>query len=666
MLKRITSFSFRLLLTVTVMVYLFSCTHNSITPKLEYVDSLISNNLISEALEQLNGISFDLLNKENQAYYTILLTMAKYKNYDEIVSDSTINQSVEYYRNHNNQEMLMKALIAKGCSDEIIGNLDEAVECYHEAEDLSTNTDSFSLAYSKLRLGVLYQSQVIGTNTIALQKFKEALPIFKDLGDKHYEIVCLSSIGGIYRNIEEKHDSAVIYLKDAIELAKEQNDQYHIFANLYTLSEYYLVREQNYQLAKDYAIQAITLNPAIIDHPRAHYRLSTSYLLLGQSDSALYYLNRAPKSTGAMDSIIYYELLSKIEHYYNKNEGESKYFLELAHSIADSLTINGLNNQLLAIEKKYDLQKEELKNVSLRSKLKGAWLTVALMVLAALALFHFLWRYRSKLIIKENEYDLLKLDLNSSLLNLEQLRVTISNYKNEIKEAEDGYRAELAQQEAMVSGLTSEIADMRSMLNDKEKALKETETGYQRRLAEQEEVVSNLSGEITDVKTSLIEKEQERIKLSEKISALEAKKKQSDEIKAILDGQIKVVHELIQSSHELNAEKFAKKFRSLMSMPENPRIANYWSNLQVLTNDLYNNILEDAIKMSNGKLNANDINLISLLCCGYTRSVIMICMKYDHIGTISNKKYKIAKKMGIPSLDEFIRPYQEEYEKSLK
>ena len=319
--------------------------------------------------------------------------------------------------------------------------------------------------------------------------------------------------------------------------------------------------------------------------------------------------------------------------------------------MSDSILIGSLNDKLLTIEKKYDLQQKELKNISLRSKLRGAWLTIALVLLASLTLFHFFWRYRNRLKIKENEYELLKSDLNSSLLSLEQMEVSIDNYKNELKEAEDAYRAELAQQVALVSSLSGEIAHVKTSLQEKEQELKETETGYQKKLAQQEELVSNLTGEITDAKSTLKSKEQERLQLNEKIAALQAKKEQSDEIRAILDGQIKVVHELIQSSHELNSEKFVNKFKSLMSMPESPRIATYWSNLQVLTNDLYNNILEDAIRMGKGKLRESDINFIALLCCGYS---------------ISNKKKKIAVKMGIPSLDEFIRPYQEEYEKSLK
>ena len=263
----------------------------------------------------------------------------------------------------------------------------------------------------------------------------------------------------------------------------------------------------------------------------------------------------------------------------------------------------------------------------MRSELKGAWLTVALALLAALALIHFLWRYRNRLRTKENEYELLKSDLDTSLTSLEQMRLTINNYEEELRETGEGYRTELARQEALVS---------------------------------------DMAGEIATVKSSLQEKEHERVQLKDRIAALEAKKAQSDEIKAILDGQIKVVHELIQSSHELDEERFAKKFASLMSVPENPRAATYWSNLQVLTNDLYGNILEDAIRQGKGRLRESDVNFIALLCCGYSRTAVMICMRFNNVVTISNKKKKIARKMGVTSLDEFIRPYQEEYQKSLK
>ena len=488
--------------------------------------------------------------------------------------------------------------------------------------------DIANKAYAKLRLGVIYQGYAVGAKKIALEKYFEALQLYRLLPDRHYELLCLTNIGAIYRDFkeEEKQDSALYYIDSAIDLAQKQNEVFFIFSNLYHKAEFYELFKQDYLNAKNFAVQAIRIGGREIDHPRAHYCAAKSYIKLGQIDSALYYLNRSPESASANDSIMYYNLLADISRFRNDNESWLNYH-DKAHAMADSILIGSLNAKLLTIEKKYDLQKEELKNVTLRSELKGAWLTVALALLAALALIHFLWRYRNRLRTKENEYELLKSDLDTSLTSLEQMRLTINNYEEELRETGEGYRTELARQEALVS---------------------------------------DMAGEIATVKSSLQEKEHERVQLKDRIAALEAKKAQSDEIKAILDGQIKVVHELIQSSHELDEERFAKKFASLMSVPESPRAATYWSNLQVLTNDLYGNILEDAIRQGKGRLRESDVNFIALLCCGYSRTAVMICMRFNNVVTISNKKKKIARKMGVTSLDEFIRPYQEEYQKSLK
>lgn len=592
------------------------------------IDSLLLRNDYTEALKMIGNIDPASLDEEGRALYALLLTEAKYKNYDPITSDSLISQAVRYYRGSNDREKATRSLLYQGCVYEVLGDPEKAVDCYNMADESADRQDIANKAYAKLRLGALYHGYVVGAKRIAVEKYFEALQLYRLLSDKHYELLCLTNIGAIYRDSKEKEkqDSALYYIDSAIDLAQNQNEAYFIFTNLYHKAEFYELFKQDYLNAKNFAVQAIRIGGREIDHPRAHYCAAKSYIKLGQIDSALYYLNRSPESASANDSIMYYNLLADISRFRNDNESWLNYH-DKAHAMADSILIGSLNAKLLTIEKKYDLQKEELKNVTLRSELKGAWLTVALALLAALALIHFLWRYRNRLRTKENEYELLKSDLDTSLTSLEQMRLTINNYEEELKETGEGYRTELARQEALVS---------------------------------------DMAGEIATVKSSLQEKEHERVQLKDRIAALEAKKAQSDEIKAILDGQIKVVHELIQSSHELDEERFAKKFASLMSVPENPRAATYWSNLQVLTNDLYGNILEDAISLGKGKLRESDVNFIALLCCGYSRTAVMICMRFNNVVTISNKKKKIARKMGITSLDEFIRPYQEEYQKSLK
>ena len=550
------------------------CHHGStIMQELSRIDTMVYHQQEREALPLLQQMNTEQFSKEERAYYAVLLSMALYKNYIPCTGDSAINEAVNYFRHSGDDLKYLKALVAQGCVNEDMGNLEKAVDSYHQAEGLPLSTDSSMIAYAKVRLGTLYQSQVIGTNTIALQKYKEALPLYKALGDKHFEQVCLSSIGGIYRNIDEKHDSAVIYLEDAIKLAQEEGDQYSVFANQYILSEYYLVREQNYQLSKKYGLQAISANPAIFDHPRAHYRLASSYLFLGQPDSAVYYLDRAPIAKTAIDSVVYYELMSELEHRYRKNEEKLKNYIQLAHGIADSLTINSLNHRLLEVEKKYDVQLAELNRVKNDSQLRGTLLLAALMALALLTLAFLAWRYRNQLKMRQNEIEMLKADLNGSLESLEQMQKRLDTREQSLL-ADDG------------------------------------------------------------------------------------KKAQNDELRMIINQQIDAVHQLMSWSYQYDSDKFAAKFREMMTLGGMGDDSNYWSNLQALVNDLHDNVLVKAQKEAGGTLNDSELNMLALYCCGFSRTVVMVTMGYKNVGTVYNKKLQIAKKLHVADLDDFLKTIQ--------
>lgn len=561
--------NFIIILAATASFLLMAgCRHNSATmQELSRIDTMVYHQQEREALPLLQQMNSGQFSNEERAYHAVLLSMALYKNYIPCTSDSAINDAVSYFRRSGNDLKYLKALVAQGCVNEDMDNLEKAVDSYHQAEGLPLNTDTSMIAYAKLRLGTLYQSQVIGDNTIALQKYHEALPLFKALGDKHFEQVCLSSIGGIYRNIDEKHDSAVFCIKNAIKLAQEEGDLYNIFANQYILSEYYLVREQNYQLSKKFALEAISANPAIIDHPRAHYRLASSYLFLGQPDSALYYLDKAPVAKTAMDSIVYFELLSELEHRYRKNEEKSKGYMQLAHGIADSLTINSLNHRLLEVEKKYDVQLATLNRVKSEARFKETLLLAVLLALALLALALLVWRYHNQLKMRKSEIEMLKADLSGSLKSLEQMQKHLDTREH----------------------------------ND------------------------------------------------------EGKKVQNDELRTIINQQIEAVHQLMSWSYQYDSDKFAAKFREMMTLGGMGDDSNYWSNLQALVNDLHDNVLIKAQKEAGGTLNDSELNMLALYCCGFSRTVVMVTMGYKNVGTVYNKKLQIAKKLHVADLYDFLR-----------
>ena len=158
----------------------------------------------------------------------------------------------------------------------------------------------------------------------------------------------------------------------------------------------------------------------------------------------------------------------------------------------------------------------------------------------------------------------------------------------------------------------------------------------------------------SDLDQSITSLEQMQTMLSER----ESSKQQSDELKGIVDSQIQVVHQLLQWSYECNETTFAKRFNKLMTMRGPDEVgASYWDNLQALANELYDNVLVKAQEAAGGTLRDDEINMIALQCHGFSRTVIMMCMHYTNLRTVSNKRTQIAHKLNVATLDEFLLPY---------
>ena len=131
-------------------------------------------------------------------------------------------------------------------------------------------------------------------------------------------------------------------------------------------------------------------------------------------------------------------------------------------------------------------------------------------------------------------------------------------------------------------------------------------------------------------------------------------------MRSIVDNQIQVIRQLLELSYQHNEATFVRKFSEVMTLPAEGTIPtdSYWSNLYSLTNDLHRNVLVEAQRMADGTLSENEMNFLALYCYGFSRTVIMICMKYKSLGTVSNKKIQIARKLGVANLDDFVINYR--------
>ena len=584
---------FYMLAAISFAAIWSGCDNDVDNRQLVDIDTLLVQNQAEDALLMLNAINTSLYNNKDRAYYDLLMAQANYDCGVAANNDSDIDGTVKYFVAHNDKEKQARALLYQGYINAELGNLDKAVTCLRQAEDLAIDNNLRTRALAKMMMAELYQSQGIGAQTLGAGKYREALDLFSALDDKPNQIICLSELGALYRINKEKQDSAIFYINAAISLAMQEIKPQYVVANLLSRAEYHASRG-DYQAAKDDAVEAISWKGKwkgkLKMHPRIHYTAASAYLHLGRLDSARYYMQQAPEMATAADSIMHYQLLADFARCEGKVDDAIKY-LNMTHNLADSVAMNSMNDKLLEVEKKYDSQQVALEKALLGSRLKGTLLGLALLLLTALALAFLVWRYRNRLKIQQTEYELQKADLDQSIASLQHMQETINDYEQDLKDAQAEYLGNEA-------------------------------------------------------------------RMSDAIADLEAKKQQSDELRAIVDKQMQVVHQLLQWSYECNETTFAKRFNKLMTMRGPDEVgASYWDNLQSLANDLYDNVLVKAQKAAGGTLREDEINLIALLCHGFSRTVIMICMRYRNLRTVSNKKIQIAHKLNVNSLDEFLQPF---------
>ena len=333
------------------------------------IDTLLAQNQAENALLMLNAINTSSYNNKDRAYYDLLTTQANHDCRIAATNDSDINGAVKYFMVHNDKEKHARALLYQGYINAELGNLDKAVTCLRQAEDLAIDSDLKTRALAKMKMGELYQSQVIGAKTLGASKYREALDLFNVLDDKPNQIICLSELGGLYRINKEKQDSAISYINAAIDLAIREIKPKYVVANLFSRAEYHASRG-DYRGAKDDAVEALSWKGKLKIHPRIHYTAASAYLHLGRLDSARYYMQHAPEMLTVADSIMHYQLLADFARCEGKVDDAINY-LNMTHNLADSVTMSSMNDKLLEVEKKYDSQQAALEKALLNSRLRG-------------------------------------------------------------------------------------------------------------------------------------------------------------------------------------------------------------------------------------------------------------------------------------------------------
>ena len=239
------------------------------------------------ALLTLRQIDATSLNRHNTALYALLLTQAQYKNDITATSDSLINIALDYFSDGKRH---IECLIYKGAVLQELGEEQEAIDYLKKAEAATSPTDNEMLGYINMRLGNIYMNSYIENNE-DIAKYKKALHHYKLSGNKKYQLACLGTVGALYR--AENMDSAYYYINAAIKLAEELGNSERIAYHKGLLVRAYITDSLIYK-AKNAATCLMAEYPEYCDNDLL-LDASRIYAMLGNRDSAFFYLQKASK-----------------------------------------------------------------------------------------------------------------------------------------------------------------------------------------------------------------------------------------------------------------------------------------------------------------------------------------------------------------------------------
>ena len=289
-----------------------------------------------------------------RARHALLLVQARYKCYVTEPADSGLMEIARnYYADHHSSsqdhERYTRALIYSGAVAEELGHPQQAMQYYLEAEDTADPNDHFNLGYVNLRIAEIYQSEYT-TDSTDLVRYKQALPYFRKVGNIHYQTVCLTGIGGLYRT--HNNDSALHYLQQAVAFSKEHGLTYYYYKALDKLCGlYYLTNE--FEKAKDIATQIYRENQDVYSGTQYLTFGILAFAKLGLSDSAEYYLRQLPNPQSLVDSVEWFDAFAEVCRAKGDYRNYSTFALK-KDSIAEVMILKSCQTQLKDAEGKYN------------------------------------------------------------------------------------------------------------------------------------------------------------------------------------------------------------------------------------------------------------------------------------------------------------------------
>lgn len=384
-------------LLITLLPLFHSCRqdYHVSNPILLLADSLMQSHPDS-ALHLLEGIDAPReMKKADRAFFALLLTQARYKNYILLEDDSLIRVAVDYYEASNAKNQLAKSYFYMGCLYRDSKKLPASIELYLKAlRTMPRQSDPVFLSMIYNHLGDCFSEQ--GLDLKAREMYRDGYTLNLSNHDSLRAFHNLKGIGATYM-MQFQFDSASHYYQQALTMALSQ-DYPELLGMIYKQLATICNERNEYNEANVYISKSISNLSDIEDLASAYYMKGCILNNLNEKDSALHYWYLSKESP---------DIYTKTSNYYNIYQ-VSKELSDLDNAIlyADSFiacydSIQGMNDRA-EIAELTDNHLLELHKYKLSiEKRRTIYLLIVLFIFSVFMLaFFFMWRDRRR----KNEY----------------------------------------------------------------------------------------------------------------------------------------------------------------------------------------------------------------------------------------------------------------------
>ncbi len=430
------------LITFILSVLLFSACGNRERVqfgKLQQIDSLAESQPDS-AVAMIKTINRDtLLGNDNKYYFDLLEIRTNDKAYIAHTFDSAILSVINYFENHDFNNLLPVAYYYGGRVYSDLGDAPQALEYFHKALDCP-NINSHTMAVAYAQIASLYHEQKV--YDLAIPAYKKAIKLNKDNNNYISLLYNKHSLGEILF-VQNQNDSALVLFNEIIKQAKEIGYTKLIASTKQSLAELYLF-EKDYKKASD-LLNSIKNDLPKEDSTTIANTFAHLYYRLNNLDSTIFYCNKLIKSKNLNVKRNGYAILANF-YINNKDIKKATPYIIESQLISDSIQNLETPNEIIQQSSIYNYQIRERENNKLKQKTQENEIKIILLSISIFMALIIAYALRMKNKAQKER-------INRILNEHYQSQNLISNAENRISELEALLETETDKSQRLINEL---------------------------------------------------------------------------------------------------------------------------------------------------------------------------------------------------------------------